>query len=119
MPIMYLSVPYRKESDNGDIKKDVDESLATGLATGFILNAQQVSYLNNANPISVVLVDRIRCRRLEGALKLLSSTGKSTRFGMRYDVSVSNLKEVAYSPVVFRYHRTGVKIVDESGQDIK
>ncbi|GGI98751.1 hypothetical protein GCM10007978_40710 [Shewanella hanedai] len=111
MTTIYLSVPYKKENGNGDVKKDVDEALATGIATGYIFNDTQLSDLKGVNDIKVVLIDRIRKRRVEGEFVSLSSTNKSTRFGMRHDIIISKLNEVVYAPVVFKYHRTGVKLI--------
>jgi len=119
MTTVYLSVPYQKEDAHGDVKKDIDESLKTKIANGYILNDIQLGHLKNSGTIKVVMLDRIRKRRAEGIASNWMSTGKITRFGERHDFKLSELSEVSFSPVVFKYHRTGVKIISSSGQDIK
>ena len=119
MSVIYLSMPYAKEDDFGDIKKDIDESLISGLANGYILNDTQLHYLNQSNSTKVVLIDRIRKRRADGTLSQIFDTNSVTRFGKRHNLKVIELVETTYSPEVFKYHRTGVKIISASGQDVK
>ncbi|MCG9232580.1 hypothetical protein L3X65_26095 [Vibrio diabolicus] len=119
MSEMYLSMPFEKEDEYGNIKKDVDQSIKSNWANGYILNEAQLSYLNNSENLKVILIDRIRKRRVEGYYSGYKPTQELTRFGYRHDIKLSNLKEVLYKPVVFKYHRTGVKLTSSSGDDIK
>lgn len=119
MTVIYLSMPYKKEDDFGDVKKDIDESLKNGLANGYILNDEQLNYLSQSNSAKVVLIDRIRKRSAEGILSQIVSTKVVTRFGKRHDLEVKGLAEITYTPEMFKYHRTGVKIISSSGQNIK
>ncbi len=119
MTTVYLSVPYQKEDAHGDAKKDIDESLNTKIANGYILNRNHLKHFKSAETIKIVMIDRVRKRRAEGYASSWTSTGVITRFGERHDFLLSELTETQFSPVVFKYHRTGVKVISPSGQDIK
>jgi hypothetical protein len=118
MTSIFLSMPYKKQAQNGALKKDIDDSISTLIAQGYILNATQSLHLKN-NQCTVYLIDRVKKRRAKGSLINMVPTGNFTKFGERNDIILSNLVEINFSPECFKVHRTGVKIIDNNGAYIE
>jgi hypothetical protein len=53
MTSIFLSMPYKKQAQNGALKKDIDDSINTLIAQGYILNATQSLHLKTINALCI------------------------------------------------------------------
>ena len=120
MSLITLSMRYKKQANNGiGFKKDIDESLKTLKAYGYILSLQQEKYISSQNSCNVAISDPVKKRRVIGTILRLVPTQLSTLGFQRYTIEFSKLQEVTYILENFSKHRKGVKVHHTNGTEIK
>ncbi len=120
MSLVTLSMRYKKQANNGSgFKKDLDESLQTLKAYGYILTTSQESYITTQNSCNVEISDPVKKRRASGVISKLIPTKLSESGMQRFTIEFSELQEVKFTPEDFSKHRKGVKVHDKSGIEIK
>ncbi|MBE4609645.1 hypothetical protein [Vibrio navarrensis] len=120
MSLVTLSMRYKKQANNGlGFKKDLDESLRTLKAYGYILTPNQESYISAQNGCKVAISDPVKKRRASGTISKLVPTQLSNSGKQRYTIEFSDLREVTFVLEDFSAHRKGVKVHDKNGLEVK
>ncbi|GGI82332.1 hypothetical protein GCM10007978_20160 [Shewanella hanedai] len=120
MALVTLSMRYKKQANNGSgFKKDLDESLKTLKAYGYILSPQQQTHIITHATCRVAISDPVKKRRATGVISNIIPTKKTKRGLQRYTIEFSSLMEVTFSIEDFSKHRKGVKVHNNSGNEIK
>ncbi|MGB5446537.1 MAG: hypothetical protein WBM99_13645 [Psychromonas sp.] len=120
MSLVTLSMRYKKQANNGTgFKKDLDESLKTLKAYGYILTPQQKNHITAQATCNVAISDPVKQRRATGTISNIVPTQQTSAGKQRYTIEFSTLKEVAYTSENFSKHRRGVKVHDGNGNEIK
>ena len=119
MSLVTLSMRYKKQANNGTgFKKDIDESLKTLKAYGYILNPQQENYISSQTSCNVAISDPVKKRRATGTISNLVPTKLTSSGKQRYTIELSSLQEVPFVPEDFSKHRKGVKVHNRNGKEI-
>jgi hypothetical protein len=120
MSVVTLSMRYKKQSNNGvGFKKDIDESLQTLKAYGYIFSPGQARHISYHSHCDVVISDPVRKRRAVGVINNLVPTKLSLSGKQRYEIEFLYLQEVSFLDENFSKHRTGVKVHNATGSEIK
>lgn len=111
---------YKKQANNGlGFKKDLDESLKTLKAHGYILTQNQENYILTSSGCKVVISDPVKKRRASGVISQLIPTKLSHSGKQRYTIAFSCLNEIPFVSEDFSKHRKGVKVHNQNGIEIK
>ena len=120
MSVVTLSMRYKKQSNKGvGFKKDIDDSLQTLKAYGYIFSPTQESHVSLHCPCDVVISDPVRERRAVGVINKLVPTKLSSSGKQRYEIEFLSLQEVSFIDEDFSKHRAGVKVHNAMGSEIK
>ncbi|CAH1569147.1 hypothetical protein [Vibrio rotiferianus] len=120
MSLVTLSMRYKKQANNGaGFKKDLDESLQTLKAYGYILTPSQESFISAQTSCEVAISDPVKKRRASGVISKLIPTKLSNSGKQRFTIEFSELREVTFTQEDFSTHRKGVKVHDKNGIEIK
>ena len=105
MATLIVHAPRATAKQEG--KRSFDETLTSGVGTGYGISKADCARLQPGSP--VVVLSKDQKLRAEGVLVGLSPTAKAGNGLQRYDVRMRDLQEVAYQPETF--NRNGVKVV--------
>ena len=120
MTILTLSMRFKKQANSGSgFKKDLDESLKTLKAHGYILTENQKSYIDSNSKCKVAISDPVKKRRASGTISKLVPTKLSSSGKQRYTIEFSSLHEITFVSEDFSKHRKGVKVHDINGVEFK